>query len=192
MEFFTPPPEPPGKRELPAWWEPPTGILPAGALEELTLVRTDEIAVLVRDIAAYPNGFEFTVCAFRRREDPTEARLRHGPFGLGYERHGDPPPELLRYGVQFSDSRKATTLDFPPNWDRTPEVVLNTTGNGHYSSPRWDQRVWVWPLPPQGPLVFACEWPKHGVGPSRGEIDASAVLEAAQRAVVIWPDAGGQ
>jgi len=43
-------------------------------------------------------------------------------------------------------------------------------------------------LPPPGPLAFVCEWPTRHIPETRAEIDASLVLEAAARAVAIWPD----
>jgi hypothetical protein len=43
----------------------------------------------------------------------------------------------------------------------------------------------VWPLPPPGPLVFACEWPAAGMALTRHEIDAQPILDAAGRTQVI-------
>jgi hypothetical protein len=48
--------------------------------------------------------------------------------------------------------------------------------------------VWVWGLPPPGPLAFVVEWPARGIPETRAEIDAGLVLEAAARAVPIWTD----
>jgi hypothetical protein len=48
--------------------------------------------------------------------------------------------------------------------------------------------LWVWPLPPAGPLAFVCEWPARQVGESRVELDARSVRQAAERAVTLWPD----
>jgi hypothetical protein len=33
-----------------------------------------------------------------------------------------------------------------------------------------------------------CEWPARGIAESRVEIDAGSILEAAGRAVTLWPD----
>jgi hypothetical protein len=41
-----------------------------------------------------------------------------------------------------------------------------------------------------GPLAFVCEWPARDIPESRVEIDAGLVLEAAARAVPIWPGQG--
>jgi hypothetical protein len=47
--------------------------------------------------------------------------------------------------------------------------------------------VWVYGLPPPGPLAFVVEWPARGIAETRAEIDAGLVLEAASRAVPAWP-----
>jgi hypothetical protein len=48
-------------------------------------------------------------------------------------------------------------------------------------------RYWVWPLPPAGPVTFICQWSALGIEESRGEIDARLILDAAGRAVQLWP-----
>jgi hypothetical protein len=97
--------------------------------------------------------------------------------------------ELLRFGVQFADGRKATNLDRPSyDPDREPDrPVLNQHGGGG-GGLAWDMGHWVWPLPPPGPFTFVCEWPARGIAESRAEIDAGSILEAAGRAVTFWPD----
>jgi hypothetical protein len=47
--------------------------------------------------------------------------------------------------------------------------------------------VWVWGLPPPGPLAFVCAWPAGQLPASGVEIDARLVLEAAGRAAPVWP-----
>jgi hypothetical protein len=103
---------------------------------------------------------------------------------------GDPlPDELLRFGVQFADGRKATNLDRPSyDPDREPDrPVLNQHGGGG-GGLAWDMEHWVWPLPPPGPFTFVCEWPARAIAESGAEIDAGSILEAAGRAVTFWPD----
>ena len=48
--------------------------------------------------------------------------------------------------------------------------------------------MWVYGLPPPGPLAFVVEWPARGIPETRVEFDAGLVLAAAARAVRIWPD----
>ena len=89
------------------------------------------------------------------------------------------PDEFLRFGVQFADGRKATSLDRPPYDPQSQEPgppVLNQHGGGGGGS-AWDIEYWVWPLPPAGPFAFVCAWPARGIAESRAEIDAVAILE---------------
>src|SRR5256885_6760927 len=51
-------------------------------------------------------------------------------------------------------------------------------------------RYWVWPLPPPGPVAFVCEWPAFGIPESRAELHARLILDAAARAVELWPEDG--
>ena len=47
---------------------------------------------------------------------------------------------------------------------------------------------WVWPLPPAGPLVFVCEWPKYRIPLTRKEIDAGLIRDAAKLMIELWPE----
>jgi hypothetical protein len=46
--------------------------------------------------------------------------------------------------------------------------------------------MWVWPLPPAGPLTFVCEWPAAGIEFTRTEVDAQPLLDAATQAQQIF------
>jgi hypothetical protein len=41
--------------------------------------------------------------------------------------------------------------------------------------------VWLWGLPPPGPLTVACQWPTEQIPPSQAELDTGLVLAAAAR-----------
>ena len=43
-------------------------------------------------------------------------------------------------------------------------------------------------LPPDGPVTFVASWLLYGVAETRAELNSTAIHEAAQRAVIIWPD----
>jgi hypothetical protein len=49
-------------------------------------------------------------------------------------------------------------------------------------------RYWIWPLPPAGPVTFVCQWPALGIPESRADVDAELILDAAARAVQLWPE----
>jgi hypothetical protein len=42
-------------------------------------------------------------------------------------------------------------------------------------------------LPPNGPLVFICQWPTLGTGETRVSIDAQLILDAARQSMRLWP-----
>jgi hypothetical protein len=205
VSFFEPPPppEPPEPEEFdePEWYGPPRHVLGAAVPLRLMLVRTDELVIAIIEATAYPNGFEFklVVRSKQRPSDPYES-----PFDLGHPamwRHhgrmtetGELPPELFRFGIEFADGSKATTLGghpFGEDAEREPKgpVLIERGGGG--GNGNWDQSYWVWPLPPAGPLAFVCEWPAKGISLTRHEIDAKVIRTTAEQTEVLWEDPGG-
>jgi hypothetical protein len=170
----------------------PEAVLAGVVAEELMLVRTDDAAVAITGLLAYPTGFEFILSVVLRRED---RRGRMFERGLHYWAVGDDEPlpaEFLRLGVQFADGGVATNLGRPPFSPSGAEpagpLLLPDGGGG--GGRRYDMRYWVWPLPPPGPVTFVCQWPAYSIPESRVEIDARLVLDAAARAIALWPDDG--
>jgi hypothetical protein len=198
MSFFEPPepvPLPPEARRQPAWVGPPDNILGAAVALRAVLARSDNVVLAITDATAYPSGFEFNL-ALRVRSFSNETRralMRGGPFHQhrlpGDEATEGIPPELLRFGVQLADGRKATTLD-THHWGGGPEptgpVLMQRGGGG--GDRRWDLRFWLWPLPPPGPVTFVAEWPLGGIAETRIEIDAAPILDAAAQAETLWPN----
>jgi hypothetical protein len=196
MSFFQPPARPAGRfyRPIavspPAWLGPPRNILPGSAPVTLIVARNDDTVVAVTGLQAYTAGFGCTLNLRLRNLSGREEQLF--PYLLDRaDFEADPPPDaLLRFGVQFADGRKATNLDDPPydleGQDPDRPVLLHLGGGGGGSV--WDREHWVWPLPPTGPFAFVCEWPARGLAESRAEIDAVSILDAAARAVTLWPE----
>jgi hypothetical protein len=193
MSFFEPPPPTASVFRAvavspPAWLGPAHNVLPGIAPVGLAIARTEETVVAIAGIRAYPEGFEFTLNLRLRTLSAREEQFPYLIDRAAYE--VDPlPDEFLRFGVQFADGRKATNLDRP---DYDPEgpapdrpVLIQQGGGGGGAA--WDMEQWVWPLPSAGPFAFVCEWPSRGIEESRAEVDAGVILEAAGRAVTLWP-----
>jgi hypothetical protein len=102
------------------------------------------------------------------------------------------PRNWPRVGVQFSDGRTAgqTALALGPDLDLrkdddgipTVPVVRFVGGGGGGTTYRFG--VWVFPLPPTGPLSIFTEMahlPESSV-----TIDSALILDAAKRAKIIW------
>src|SRR4051794_6574451 len=70
----------------------------------------------------------------------------------GVDASGRVPDDLLRFGVDFADGGRATSLDILARRERTDEPpagpVLWRLGGG--GGGLWSHDIWVWPLPPPG------------------------------------------
>jgi hypothetical protein len=161
--------------QAPAWARGPAGMVPGAVAVTLLVARTDTHAVLVDGLLAYPTGFDFDLVVRRRPGRPREHRDQDHLWD-----HGS------HLEVRFADGRSAD--NDPLRWPRAsgdqapdPPLLYQST-----SSPDGGH-VWLWGLPPPGPLVFACHWPAGQIPPSQAELDAVLVLEAAARAQTLWP-----
>ena len=188
-EFFEPPPpvEPDQQRyRRPPWAGPPPGTLPAVIPLERILARTEKVAVCVTRLAVYPTGFELDLLTMSAAEDSDVDPLLFGAHHLHRRSQtGGIPPEMLRFGVQFADGSKATNTT---GFHRPPSGPIMHPGAGGGGGGSWRQTLWVWPLPPGGPLILACEWPALDIALTRCEIDAKPILEAANQAQVVFSD----
>jgi hypothetical protein len=188
-------PEEPSEVEYrrPAWVEPPADVVPGIVPVELVLARTPQRAIGLTGIRAYPTGFSCTLHLRLREVIPGE-QSKFGAFNMfgdGVDPAGEFADYYLCFGVGFVDGRKATNLNQRWDFDEGPAPgppTLRLVRWEGYDLLAWEVDVWVWGLPPPGPLAFACEWPARGIPETRAEIDAGLVLEAAGRAVPIWPD----
>lgn len=176
----------PGSSRPPTWSR---GIVPV----ELVLARTPQRAIGLTGIRACPTGFSCTLHLRLREVIPGEQSNfgAFNMFGDGVDPAGEFADYYLRFGVGFADGRKATNLHQRHDFDESPAPdppTLRLVRWEGYDRLAWEVDVWVWGLPPPGPLAFVCEWPARGISETRVEIDAGLVLEAAGRAVPIWLD----
>jgi hypothetical protein len=201
-----PPPEPPPERppEPPRWpWAgAPRGEIGRAVALNLMLGRSDKAAVWISAATVYTDGFEFDLQIRTTRLDEEV----FDPFSIypHHLRRWSPEegldPGLLRFGIEFSDGGKATNLPggmpFREEPDAPPDGPILSGGGGGGGGGdaggwRWNHGFWVWPLPPEGPLAFVCEWPLPDISETRSEIDSAPLREAAAEAVALWPEAEG-
>lgn len=191
MSFFEPPPpppEPPERHHRPVWLGPPENELGIAVPVRELLVRTDDLAIALLGVVAYSSGLELEV-ELRRRHEPEQPDPLHLQMHARQSRGGEIAPELLRFGVQFADGRKATNLGgFPRPHDEEPKEPLLMDRGGGGGGRRWSFRYWLWPLPPRGTLTVVVEWPAAGVELTRVELDAAPMLDAAESVDALWPD----
>ncbi|MEO3928580.1 hypothetical protein ABGB07_32660 [Micromonosporaceae bacterium B7E4] len=180
------PPTPP----RPAWMKP-EAVFPSLVPEHRLLAHIGSAAIAIGGLLAYPTGFEFTVTAVLRTPDRRPDLPHHDIHQMGYWAGRPLPAEFLRVGVQFADGSSITNLDrhaFPP-LDAEPAGPVLIPASAEADDRRRVAHYWVWPLPPSGPVAFVVEWPGYGIPESRVEVDGQLILDAAARAVRLWPEA---
>jgi hypothetical protein len=144
----------------------------------------------------YPNGFEMTLTIRAREElDSEDPMDPMDPIGMHARRFrrggadGEIPSDMLRFGIQFADGRKATNVgeSFPWSPEHLPEGPTLSRRGGGGGDHEWHQGFWTWPLPPPGELLFVCEWPAKQVELTTTSIDAEVILSAVARTQELWP-----
>jgi len=193
--FFEPLPPLPDEAEErhrpPPWFGPPPGTLPGVVAIERVVARTEKAAVCVMRVGAYPTGFELDLVTMTPSEhDALDPLLFGPPHRRPGTQHDGLPPEMLRFGVQFADGGKATNIAGFPSGDPAvpPAGPVMVPGGGGGGAGRWHQSLWVWPLPPRGPVLLVCEWPAAAIALTHCEIDSGLIIDAAARAQVVFFD----
>jgi len=152
------------------------------------------VVIALIDCVAFSNGFEFGI-AVRAREEIDSRAMGFGPPSFGTER----PEQQLQIGVQFADGRRAITgadpgPQFRAHLEATREGLEPDLPDGPILSPRsgggggrrWDFRYWAWPLPPEGRLTFACEWPARELALTSHDVDATEIRRAGSASTKLW------
>ncbi|HEU5309341.1 MAG TPA: hypothetical protein VFW97_18595 [Acidimicrobiia bacterium] len=216
MPFFEPlsplPDEPPAPR--PTGWRPPVWDRPSEAVlgsvvpATTLLARTDDSALALDELRAYPNGFTCSLVILRNPMAPRDPTERFGPMHmhpmamrgprLGFEfsdgsvarvdgaRHAPPPAganvQLLAVSrAQPGNPFGIATDDFGVP---TSPVLLQRGGGG--GGDRYEIRFWCFPLPPPGRMTIHADWVDRGVDEVSIPFDADLIRDAAAAAVTIW------
>jgi hypothetical protein len=178
---------------MPNWIHKPSDEIGVLVPHSAVIARSNQALVALAGFHVYSNGVEIllmlrTLSEFvfddptgfrelmRRRIDPTNDSL---------------PDTIFRFGVEFSDGRRATSLDsnwWGPDWQTKtpPSIHLGMTGGGGGSV--FDWQAWLWPLPPPGVLAFVCEYPQAAIAQTRYEVEGAPILEAARQSIKLWDD----
>jgi hypothetical protein len=173
---------------MPAWIAPPENELGEAVAATVVLVKRSELAIAVTDFRAYSSGIAGRLVV-RTRERELGGRMMHPMHPTMRARGTDSnelPRELLRFGIEFADGRRATTIDNRASRrDEPPEIVLMQRGGGGGGN-GWELGFWIWPLPPEGPLTFAVEWPAESVDLTTSQLDTAPLRAAAAGSEALW------
>jgi hypothetical protein len=187
MSFFEPlppPPEPPERRwSPPAWDRPSEGTLPATLAVDAVLQQDEGIVVAVPHLDVFPNGFCINLLFLLDPHRAQDLRALHRG-----------PTTMPRVGVRFADGRVGGQNSLPGMFNLSkdaegfptqPHVGFAGAGAGGGGS-GWTLSVWVYPLPPDGPLEIHVALPAPATQELSTVLDGSAVRATAERARIIW------
>ncbi|MCU1486260.1 MAG: hypothetical protein JWN67_3006 [Actinomycetia bacterium] len=165
------PPTPPPQD----WMGPPEGWLGGYVPLRVELARAPGTIVLLGPLEAFPTGVRFELQIHSR--EPS-----HGP-GIGPM---GPLGDDARIGVAYSDGSKwqghQDPFD-PLRPPKAPNVAFNSGGGG---GNHWSHRLWLWPLPPPGPVTFALAAPSIGIAETTTSVEGEVLRAAAAEAEQLW------
>ncbi len=194
MDFF--PPDPPDDEvEVPELeqdprWNPPVDEVPALVPIGEALAVTDTVAIVVSHARVFRNGVDIVIDRRTRRGD----RTRREWEVFQWSSHGSPigpEPDRLRYGMALGDGQHLL-LDRPgwaPGEDDTEGHSLFPTSSGGSGGPDFSMHLdgmWLYPLPPEGPLEIVTQWPAEGIPESRVVLDGGALRARAADSRKVW------
>jgi hypothetical protein len=219
MPFFEPLPpiRPEPAPDEPSGWRPPLWDRPSEALlgapidAAVVLGKSQQVAIVLDNMRAYPNGFEFSLAILR---NPMAARGLVGPgfMGFGHPRGQQGP----RIGFEFSNETQTRAggpprVGFPSAGSSSQMLVGRSSGSeprnpfgvsvddqgvpvepvlmmrgGGGGGDRFEMRFWCFPLPPPGPMTIFAEWSHEGIYESATPFDADKILAAIPRVVTLW------
>jgi hypothetical protein len=194
MDFFAQDPpqndEPPVSPEPEPWRSPPEDELPILVAVSEVLAVGDLVAIVVVGVRVFSTGVEILIERRARRGNRSERewQLAQQEFH-GFVERGN--PGRLRYGVALGDGQRLVADDrFLEPVEPDGGHRLTPTGGGGNGSDRVytaEDRYWLWPLPPAGPLEIVAQWPAQGLPESRVVLDGTALREVAARVGTLWP-----
>src|SRR5215207_1344501 len=160
----------------PEWTAPPENVVGITVPVDLIVARTPDVAVVLGGMTAYPTGVLFGVEILRRSFENEE----DDPFSMRFQR---PRKGGFRLGVQLPDG-----LRLVAGGGMQPERARLSPQGGGGGGLSYEIDYWLWPLPGEGTLRFACEWTEQGIGATIQQVDTAPIRAAAARAVELWPD----
>jgi hypothetical protein len=176
---------------------PPENVVPAVAPLGVDVGTNDEVAMAITHLTVYPTGFGFGFTALTK-EDP--GVVCADELEVARDAEEDPVGLQFHLGVEFADGRREDTLK---HWisinhagasnrmhlpsDPLTEISVRPLG-ASANDRSYSGSIWVWPLPPEGPLTFWVGWPAAGLPSRPTVIDASMVLDAVGAATTLWSE----
>lgn len=179
----------------PPWFGPPAEELGESVPFSVVVASSDRAVVALRSATAFSTGSSFDFLAAGRGLTERETnRLFHEQHLVGDE--DEPPAAFLRIGFELADGRRVSNLGRDHRFTRPdqepdgPVLFMHGGGGGSAGGGRFTLQpgLWLWPLPPPGPLRVFVEWPAMDIALAHAELDSEIVRGAASRSKALWPE----
>ena len=193
--FFPPPgpePDPPEQPAVPPWFQPPQDEFPARVLVREFLAQTPGTALIVSHVDVYSVGIRIKVDWELRRVGDEISDWQS--IGIpAFARPGTDAGSVLRFGLALPNGTVVTTVDRgirrsftdePQGWSLLDQMNGSGGDDRRYSGA---SGLWLWPLPPPGPIELVAEWGARGVTESRLILDGAALLARVGDVRPLWP-----
>ncbi|OMH34815.1 hypothetical protein [Tersicoccus sp. Bi-70] len=186
--------EHPPEAPRPAWWGPPDDEIPVAWAHPAVLGVSDHVAVALLGADVFRSGIDLRIERRLRRHSMSRGDwARHREAFLG--RESEDTPGRLRYGVVLSNGQRVLDgAHHGPTEDPFTEprssVLIRSGGGGGGDDRSYSttEGLWLWPLPPQGPLDLVFQWPDLGLPEAHVRLDGTAIVALSGRATCMWPD----
>jgi len=204
MSFFPdvePPTRPPRLRSsVPRWLEPPSNELAVPVAIVVVLARRPGVALCLRRIDVYREGWRFALSVRAARVDTMTDDEWFDVLELVQQRsprRRNLGVDGLRLGIEFPDGSKvignearhpaAITASDPD----TPLLTFRHSGGGG-NDDEYDlgMHAWLWPAPApeRGPCRLVCDWRALNIPEQSLVIETNELVAAREHVVDVWGD----
>jgi hypothetical protein len=167
----------------PEWVMPPP-MLGGHVTGPRLIARSDGFVLAIRQVLAFPVGVEVEVEAHGRAAP--DARVLPALASADLTSH-----PRLRFRVEFADGRAADQDDDLGLRHGLGPMLTLTGYSGSSGGPGAAEDVrmtlWLWPLPPPGPVTLECLHPHRDLDHAVVVMDGAEIRAAAARAQGFWP-----
>jgi hypothetical protein len=156
-------------------------IVPAVLPWAQPLGRSDRTIIALRAIEVWPEALTLRVTVYSRDsllDDPAEGLIDH---------RRKPDYNALLIGVLYADGSRASseTISVPSASEpESPVLRAQPAGGTHFAV---EHEVFLWPLPPAGPLKLVVQWRDRDIPETRTTLDGGTIRAAAKDAAELWP-----
>ncbi|HJP73068.1 MAG TPA: hypothetical protein VJ914_02295 [Pseudonocardiaceae bacterium] len=172
--------------DLPEWTGPPK-MVGGHVAGPRFIARSANVVVAIRQVLAYPNGVEINIEAHAFGPSADGSSPVRGPSSADGAFFNHQP----RFAVGFADGTEVVLDDeYWLRGGRGPTLMVSKAERGSGGPDNHEDAnlaLWLWPLPPAGPLTLTCTWERRGLDAST-VLDGNAIRAAAEHAIPFWPE----